>query len=413
MERVILHSDANNFYASIECLYNPELRGKPVIVCGNSEKRHGIVLAKNYEAKKYGIQTGDPIWMAKQKCSESVVVEPNYDRYIRFSNIAREIYSDYTDCVEAFGLDECWLDVTDNIDAGDGKRIADEIRKRVRFELGITVSVGVSFNKVFAKLGSDMNKPDATTIISRDNFKRKVWPLDVKELLYIGRSTRNTLKRYCINTIGDLANTDLEFLQYKFGKIGEMLWLFANGLDTSPVSNIGAKSLIKSIGNSTTAPRDLITDEDVRITLYILCESVAERLREYNFLCSTIKIFIKDNELESYERQCTSSRPTNNSNVIFGKAFELFKKHHVNGKPVRCLGVRAANLSVDDSLQLSLLPEDIISQKRDLLERTIDCLRSRFGHYCVQRGIMLTDRQLSQLDPKNEHIIFPESFLKA
>ena len=197
MERVILHSDLNNFYASVECLYNPSLRGKPVAVAGDPEARHGIVLAKNYEAKACGVATGNPLWMAKQKCPDIIFVPPHYDLYMKYSQIAKEIYSEYTDQVEPYGLDECWLDVTGSTHLfGDGRRIANELRKRIKFELGVTASVGVSYNKIFAKLGSDMKKPDATTIITSDHFRDIVWPLPVNDLLYVGRATHNKLKRY-------------------------------------------------------------------------------------------------------------------------------------------------------------------------------------------------------------------------
>ena len=344
MERVVLHSDLNNFYASVECLYNPKLRGKPVAVVGDPEVRHGIVLAKTYEAKAYGVQTGNPLWMAKQMCPDIIFVEPHYDLYLKYSNMARKIYSEYTDQVEPYGIDECWLDVTGSTHLfGDGKAIADKIRKQIKSELGITVSVGVSYNKIFAKLGSDMKKPDATTVITSKHFKEIVWPLSVSDLLYVGRATHNKLKRCGIYTIGDLAKADQKLLQYILGKNGIMLWMFANGLDTSPVSNIGAKSLIKSISNSTTAPRDLITDEDIKITLYVLCESVSSRMREYGFVCKTVQIGIRDNELHSYERQGSLFYPNRTSKALFEKAFELYKQNHTSGKPVRSLSVRAVS----------------------------------------------------------------------
>ena len=267
MERIILHSDLNNFYASVECLYHPELREKPVAVCGDPELRHGIVLAKNQLAKGCGIKTGEVLWQARQKCPELVLVPPSYERYLSYSAMAKEIYQEYTDQVESFGLDECWLDVTGSTALfGGGCTLADRIRERIRRELGVTASVGVSFNKVFAKLGSDLRKPDATTAISPRDFREKIWPLPVQTLLYVGRATQNKLQRYGIRTIGELARADRGMLQFAFGKNGLMLWAFANGLDTSPVSNIGAKSLIKSIGNSTTTPRDLLSDGEVRIT---------------------------------------------------------------------------------------------------------------------------------------------------
>lgn len=414
MERVILHSDLNNFYASVECLYNPSLRGKPVAVAGNPEARHGIVLAKNYAAKACGVATGNPLWMAKQKCPDIVFVPPHYDLYMKYSKIAREIYSEYTDRVESYGLDECWLDVTGSTHLfGDGKVIADKLRERIKQELGVTASVGVSYNKIFAKLGSDMKKPDATTVITSDRFREIVWPLPVSDLLYVGRATHNKLRRYGITTIGELAQANRDFLRHLLGKNGEMLWLFANGLDTSPVSNIGAKSLIKSIGNSTTAPRDLVTDEDIRITLRVLCESVSSRMREYGFICSTVQIGVRDNELHSYERQGKLLYPNRTASALSEKAFELYKQNHTSGKPVRSLSVRACKLLVLENEQLSLLPEISSIQKQEAIDSVIDNIRNRFGHFSVQRGIMLCDKRLSSLNPKEDHIIHPESFFKS
>ncbi len=409
-ERVILHSDLNNFYASVECLYHPEYRGKPLAVLGDPEARHGIVLAKNYEAKAYGVQTGDPMWMAKQKCPDIVFVPPHYNLYMKHSKLIREIYSEYTDKVEPYGLDECWLDVSGSTMLfGSGEDIANEIRKRVKFELGVSVSVGVSFNKIFAKLGSDMKKPDATTIIESNRFKEIVWPLPVKELLYVGRATHAKLKRKGIFTIGDLANTNPENLRFWLGKMGVVLWQFANGLDISPVSNIGAKSMIKTVGNSTTAPRDLITDEDIKITLMVLSESVSARLREYGFICRTVQIGIRDNELEWFERQGKLEIPNRTAKSIFELAFSLFKKN-TNGKPIRSLSVRACDLEPVDFIQLSLLPDVAKLQKQEELEAAMDNLRNRFGHFSVQKGMMLCDTELSNLDPKNDHIIHPMSF---
>lgn len=413
MERVILHSDLNNFYASVECLYNPSLRGKPVAVSGDPEARHGIVLAKNYAAKAYGVATGNPLWMAKQQCPDIVFVPPHYDLYMKYSQIAREIYSEYTDQVEPYGLDECWLDVTGSTQLfGDGRAIADKLRERIKFELGVTVSVGVSFNKIFAKLGSDMKKPDATTVITSDRFREIVWPLSVNELLYVGRATHSKLKRYGIKTIGELAQADQNFLKRLLGQNGVMLWMFANGLDTSPVSNIGAKSLIKSIGNSTTTPRDLVTDEDIRITLMVLCESVSARMREYGFVCNTVQLGVRDNELHSYERQGKLYYPNRTAKALFEKSFELFKRNHTSGKPVRSLSVRACNLSLNENEQLSLLPEISGIQKQEMLESAVDDIRSRFGHFSIQNGLLLSDRQLSSLNPKEDHVIHPESFFK-
>ncbi len=409
-ERVILHSDLNNFYASVECLYHPEYRGKPLAVLGDPEARHGVVLAKNYEAKSHDVKTGDPMWMAKQKCPDIIFVPPHYDLYMKHSKLVREIYAEYTDKVEPYGLDECWLDVTGSTMLfGSGQEIADKLRERIKFELGVSVSVGVSFNKIFAKLGSDMKKPDATTVIESERFKEIVYPLPVKELLYVGRATHNKLRRKGIFTIGDLADTNPENLRFWLGKMGIVLWQFANGLDTSPVSNIGAKSMIKTVGNSTTAPRDLISNEDIKITLMVLSESVSARLREYGFICRTVQIGIRDNELNWIERQGKLEIPNRTAKSIFELAFSLFKKH-TNGKPIRSLSVRACDLEPIDHVQLSLLPDVSQLQKQEELEAAMDDLRNRFGHFSVQKGLMLTDKELSALDPKNDHIIHPMSF---
>lgn len=413
MERVILHSDLNNFYASVECLYHPSLRGKPVAVAGDPNARHGIVLAKNDVAKAFGVATGNPLWMAKQKCPDIIFVPPHYDRYMKYSQLAKEIYHEYTDQVESYGLDECWLDVTGSTRLfGDGTTIANELRERIKSELGVTASVGVSYNKIFAKLGSDMKKPDATTVITSSRFRDIVWPLPVNTLLYTGRATHQKLKRYGIRTIGELAQADQSFLHRILGQNGLMLWMFANGLDTSPVSNIGAKSLIQSIGNSTTAPRDLMTDEEIRITLMVLCESVSSRMREYGFVCNTVQIGVRDNELFRYERQGKLSYPNRTAKALLQKSFELYKRNHTSGKPVRSLSVRALNLSLNEYEQLSFLPEISAIQKQEALESAIDRIRSRFGYFSIRNGLLLLDKQLSSINPKDDHIIHPESFFK-
>lgn len=409
---VILHSDMNNFYASVECLDNPCLCGKPMAVAGDPEARHGIVLAKNYEAKKYGIATGDPLWMAKQKCQDIIFTPPRYDRYIQFSQAAHEIYETYTDRVESFGLDECWLDVSESTNLyGSGKEIADEIRSHIKRELGITASVGVSYNKIFAKLGSDMKKPDATTVIGQD-YRDKIWHLPADMLLYVGRATYAKLLKYAIRTIGDLALSDPVFLERLLGKNGRMLWAFANGLDHSPVSHTYARRIIKTIGNSTTTPRDLLTDTDVKIILYILSESIAERMRKERFYCRSVQISIRDNTLTNYERQGRLTLPSCTSQAVFEKAFELYRKNRPSN-PVRSLGIRACKLTYMEYRQLSFLEDAAKDQRQEELERSIDAIRKRFGHYTIQRGIMLMDTELSHLDPLAEHTIYPEAFLKG
>ena len=304
MDRVILHSDMNNFYASVECMLNPALDGKPVAVVGDPGQRHGIVLAKNQRAKQCGVKTGNPLWLARRLCPEIVFVPPHMELYAEYAHAAREIYYAYTSQVEPFGLDECWLDITSSAGLfGDGGAVADEIRARIKRELGISVSIGVSFNKVFAKLGSDLRKPDATTVIGRAQMRETVWPLPVETLLYVGRATHTRLRERGICTIGQLAQADPAELRRSFGKPGLTLWTFANGLDRSPVCEQGEQAAVKSIGNSTTTPRDLSCDEDAGIVYWMLCESVAERMRESGFLCRGVQVHIRDNELASFERQ--------------------------------------------------------------------------------------------------------------
>lgn len=408
MDRTILHSDLNNFYASVECLDNPSMRTFPVAVAGDVEARHGIVLAKNYIAKGFGVATGDPLWRARQKCPDIVFIPPHYDKYVEYSGQVREIYGEYTDQVEPFGLDECWLDVTGSYRLfGDGKTIADTIRDRIRREIGLTVSVGVSYNKVFAKLGSDMKKPDATTVITRDGFRENVWPLPVEDLLYVGRKTQRKLKDIGVNTIGDLAKLRREYMAHAFGKNGVTLWEFANGLDTSPVSNIGAKSLIKSVGNGTTTPRDLVCDEDVRVVLYSLCEHVSERLRRYGFIASTVQLSVRDCDLFTYERQMRLIYPNRTAKALFEAAFALYKKHHLKAKPIRSLSVRATGLSVPEGEQLSLMPEIALIQKREELERTEDVLRKKYGRNALCRGIFLTDKALSSSNRADDRPVSP------
>lgn len=412
MERTILHSDLNNFYASVEVLDHPELRGKPVAVCGDPELRHGIVLAKSQEAKKLGVKTGEAIWQAQQHCRDLIVVPPHYDRYLALSSAVREIYVGYTDQVEPFGLDECWLDVSGSRELfGEGTAIADEIRFRVRKDVGLTVSVGVSFNKIFAKLGSDYKKPDATTEITRDNYRSVAWSLPVSDLLYVGPATTRKLAGYGIRTIGDLANMSMESLYAILGKVGGMLWQFANGMDSAQVSPYYAVPPIKTIGNSTTAPRDLVSEDDIKITLYALCESVAARLRAQNCVCGTVQLGIRDSSLRWYERQEKVTMPISNSTGIFESVYHLFTSNRP-GRPVRSLSVRAAGLSPAEAApQLSLLPEDEKRLKLDDLERAKDMIQRKYGYSSIRRGILLTDPALD-LNVRESSLANPFQFSK-
>jgi DNA polymerase IV len=411
MERVILHSDANSFYASVECLYHPEIRDKPVAVGGDVEARHGIILTKNQIAKKYNIKTGEALWQAKQKCPDLVIVPPNFPLYMRFSKMARKIYLDYTDQVEPFGLDEAWLDVTGSAVKGDGLTIAKEISARIKYEMGITVSIGVSYNKIFAKLGSDLKKPDAISVISKENYKQIAWPLPASDLLYVGRATEKKLTSLGIHTIGDLAGTSNQVLRSFFGKWGDVLYCFSNGLDTSPVSKFDNQPTIKSIGNSTTTPRDLENNEDVKIILFVLADSVARRLREQGFKARTVCISVRDNQLFSFTRQYTLKQYTNITSEIAREGFSLFCKQYHWLKPIRSIGISVTDFVSDTiATQTDLFSDEKSREKREHLDCTVDWLKNRFGSYCVQPAVLLADRQLSGFDPKRDHTIHPVGY---
>lgn len=407
MKRCVLHVDCNKFYASVECLYRPELRDKPMAVGGDPENRHGIILTKNEIASKYGLTVGEPLWKARQKCPDLVVVPPNYPLYLRFSALTRKIYEDYSEFIEPFGLDECWLDVTGSEKSGE--EIAHEIRKRVKSQLGITVSVGVSFNKVFAKLGSDYKKPDAVTVIDESNYKDIAWNLPCGDLLMVGRSAQKKLNAYGINTIGDLADTDVTVLKSLFGKNGEMLHSFANGTECSPVRHKDEISEVKSVGNSTTAPRDLVNEEDVKTIFRVLCESVSARLREKGLKGRVVTIYVRDKELSSFSRQMKIPANTDISTEIFYYAMKLFRTNYFWNKPIRSLGVSVSDFDVTyEQFDFEKTVEN--REKQERLETAVDSLRRRFGNYCIGRACQLKDTELSKFNPHEEHIIHPVGF---
>ena len=414
MERVILHSDMNNCYASIELLYRPELRGKPVAVGGDPEARHGIVLAKDQIAKKAGVKTGMALWQARQVCPDIVFVPPRMDLYLKFSRLAHEIYGEYTDKQEAFGIDESWLDVTESCSIkGDGMTVANQISSRIKKELGITVSIGVSWNKIFAKLGSDYKKPDAITEISRENYKEIVWPLKAEELLYVGRATKRKLNQYGIRTIGELATADRKFLHRTLGKMGVVLSVFANGDDQTPVSYEDEHAPIKSIGNSTTTPRDLENETDVSIIVYLLAESVSARLRENHFVGDVIEISVRDNELHSFTRQRKVSMPTNITSEIGSYAMQIFKENYNWNKPIRSIGVRVADLMTDTvPVQLDLFNNQERRDRQHKMDLAVDEIRRRFGYYSIQRGMMYQDRRLSSVNAKDDNTVHPHGYME-
>lgn len=402
MDRIVCLSDLNSFYASVECLYNPALRTKPIAVCGVLEDRHGIVLAANPLAKRYGIRTGDAVWQAKQKCVDLTIVEPHMDRYVAVSRIVGEIYQDFSPSVMPFGLDESYIELTGTEHLhGPGEAAADTIRNRIREECGITASVGVSFTRTFAKLASEMRKPDATSVITREDYRQKVWPLPVSELLMVGRATAQKLENACIRTIGDLAQADPDFLQRRLGVNGLLVRSFANGEDTDPVGATGWRPEIKSVGNSTTTPRDLVSAEDIRLIAMLLSESVAERMRDKAFVCRTVQVWIRYNDMASFQHQAGLPFPSRTAKLIGETAIDLILRRRRPDIPIRSLGVRACQLMIDATPQMSLFPEQAEDQRQEQLETALQSIRKRFGHFAIERGTMLMDKRLSGLDTQD------------
>lgn len=386
MDRVILHSDLNNFYASVECMRDPALRNVPVAVCGNQEERHGIVLAKNELAKMKGVQTGEVIWQAKQKCPGLVIVPPRFGEYLRISEIVKQIYYRFTDQVESYGIDECWLDVTGSTHLfGPGPAIAESIRQAVKDELNLTVSVGVSFNKVTAKLGSDMKKPDAVTVITREDFREKVWPLPARDLLYVGPATERKIRDVGIETIGDIARAHPDMLKCLLGVNGLILWRFARGEDNSRVCAFDYAAPVKSIGHGITCTSDLVNDFEVRQVITELSQGVSHRLRVHNLAATGIQISIRDCSLWTREHQTRLPYITQSAREITEGAYSLFVERYAWGRPVRSLTVRAINLVPGDMpRQVDMLEDAAARDRLERLELAIEDIRQRYGKQAIR-----------------------------
>ncbi len=420
----ILHCDLNNFYASVECLENSDFKNKPLVVCGNAQERKGVVLAKNYIAKSYGIKTGHTLWEAKKLCPFLVYTNARFDRYIYYSNLVREIFLEYTDFVEPFSVDEAWLDVTHSKIFGSGTEIAVKIKNKIKKELGLTVSVGSSFNKTISKLGSDLKKPDAVTEISHNNFKQVVWPLPVENLLMVGPKTLFKLKKIGIVTIGELAKCPLSFLQQKFGIIGVYLNEYANGVENKPVKIFGTPETIKHIGNSTTCYKDLRELFEIREVLCILAEKLAERLFLENLPpVKHLSVYVKDNLLQNHHKQIVLKQPIFYSSDILNSAFSLFKSFYSLENPVRALGISLGGF-IKNKNQLSFFDEPqkqtsksclnatVLPKKTALinLEKTAISINKKYGENTLFKGSVLFDKK--HLLNTSAHSIHPISFLK-
>ncbi len=410
MPRVILHSDMNSFYASVEIMLNPSLRGKPVAVCGNTEERHGIVLAKSDPAKKCGVKTGMAAWEAERLCPDIIFVPPQYDMYLKYSKLAHRIYEDYTDRIEPYGMDECWLDVTGSDKLfGSGTEIAQMIRKRIKKELKLTVSVGVSFNKIFAKLASDMEKPDAVTEIGADNFREKVWRLPARDLLFVGRATDEKLRRLGIHTIGDIAATDENVLKRFLGVNGVYLKKYAMGLDDSPVTDMYSHAPIKSVGHGITCVSDLNDNYEVWRVMLELSQDIGRRLRSYELKAGGVQISVRSNDLHFRQFQGMLDVCTQSPSVIARKGMELFTRNYDWNIPVRAISIRAVRL-FDKACpeQLNIFCDGSRLEKIDNLDACVEKIRARYGKGAIRNAVLMGD--LKMPDDGREKVIMPSNF---
>ena len=409
MKRIILHCDLNNFYASVECVKNPSLYGKCVAVCGSEDDRHGIVLAKSQPAKLLGVKTGDTILEARRKCGNLIVVRPDFDTYYDYSEKVKSIYSRYTDLIEPFGMDECWLDISgiENL-SGDGFQIAEEIRNSVREEIGLTISVGVSFNKVFAKLGSDMKKPDATTVISKENYKDKVWCLNANEMIFVGRRTFKTLQKYGIITIGDVARTQPDFLKKILGKNGFDLWAYANGLDFSPVSHIDSKPIPQSISRGITCMESLLSVYEAERVVAELSARVSKNLRRERLLATGVQLAIKEDDLTVQQYSDNLEFPTHNAKEIYEVSQKLLFQKHIWKRNIRALTVRTYNLVKEENYQQLHIDFDIDThEKVCVVDNTLNGIRKKLGNDKIFNGCRLYGTKMPT--GKSEHSSLPSA----
>lgn len=392
-------------------MLNPRLKDVPMIVGGYEEKRHGIMLAKNLKAKQYGFKTGETLREIIKKCPNMVIVPPKYDAYIFYTNMVKDIYREYSDHVESFGLDEAWVDVSGSIALyGSGYEIAKIIQERVLNEVGLTVSIGVSYNKIFAKLGSDLIKPSGLVVITKENLQDIVWPLPIEDLLYVGKATKTKLHKWGIHTIGELAQMELTDITRKLGKWGEYIWIFANGKDHGEVQLNGYVDPMKSIGNSITAVKDIETFQQAKHVFYVLCESVASRLRDAQLQGSTVTIYLRDIKLSSFSRQCKISL-TNVSDDIMKGVMKLLLANYDFRIPLRSIGVSLSHLQPETKYVQDTIFHDIDKRiKAKQAEKAIDEIRDKFGFHQIKRCSLLLDEELTDFNPKSDHTIFPTGY---
>lgn len=411
--RAILHIDLNNFYASVECMLNPDLQGKNIAVCGAPEDRHGIILAKSKEAKKLGVKTGMTIWEAKNLAPDLITITANFPLYLKYSKIVRKIFENYTDFIEPFGIDESWLDVTASVNLfGTPKQIAKKIKDEIFQKTKLTVSIGVSYNKIFAKLGSDIADNDEIVEITEDNYKQVVWPLPCENLLYVGKRTKKKFNHLNIFTIGDLANYDKNLLIKKLGKWGEYLHDFANGKDLSPVRNIASSVPIKSIGNSMTNYKDISTPSELKVVLTLLSESVVSRLRDLGIKgFSVVHAYITKTDLSSDGWQKKLDSYILSSTKLTTYAYDLILNNFNFDINLRGAGVSVSGLKWDNKVQEKMM-EDKKLLKLEEFESCVNKIQKKYGSSKIKKAWILTDKRLNNLDIKEEHVIHPENFFR-
>lgn len=412
MKRTILHCDINHCYAQMEEREDVRLRNIAMAVGGNEENRHGIILAKNDMAKTYGIKTGESLREAYEKCPHLYIIPPDYERYARVAQNVKDIYRRYSERMESFGLDEAWLDISGSINLfGSAMDIAKRIQKEVYEEEGLTISIGLSWNKIFAKLGSDQDKCMGLYEITKENYKQTVWPLPVGELLYVGHKTKEKLAYFGVKTIGDLANLPYKFIEQRFQKMGVVIWNFANGMDDSEVAQFDEGDVVKSVGNSITTPKDITSMEEAKLVLYVLCESICARLREQELCGKTVAICVRDVGLSSFTRQCKMEKSSCLCDEIMPYVMKLMQDHYDFSLPLRSIGIRVTSLvERKREVQLSLFESAPQDERLFALDAVVDKIRNRFGFTKIKRCSLLLDQELTSFDPKGDHVIFPVSY---
>jgi DNA polymerase IV len=413
-EKIILHCDLNNFFATATLIDKPEYSGKPVAIAGDVSKRHGIILAKNMPAKLQGVKTAEPIWQAMQKCPELVTLRPEYQRYIEYSETVRKIYDRFTGNIEPFGIDECWLDISKvTSNENYGKEIAYEIKETIKRETSLTVSVGVSFSKTFAKLGSDYKKPDAVTVISKQNYRCFVWPMPVRALLCVGRKTEQRLLSISITTIGDLANASDHILIKLLGKNGLMLKDFANGRDSSFVKPVDHAFDFKGMGNSMTTTHDLTTHSEVFSSFLLISEMIAKRMMDKKVCAYCLAIHLKDSELQSVTRQKKLESPIFISDEITEICMKLYMANwDISERHIRAIGIRVTDFThITGKYQRSFFDSPNTKKKANL-EFAKKNILDKYGKGAIKRAAFMIDETPKAKGYKEQHTVHPLSFFR-